>query len=246
MEKKAWQKETWIGSGWVWRKPRQDTPILIALPRVFPFPFQSKSLWDRGDPDERIERLGGYGAEVLGAIGRWRKRVRPEKFEWPGKKAWESWNGPGKLVWSREKRPGIQFPESSFVAWNSWLKVGILTENTGRFDPLRMGFGLLVLLRGENGKFPEPSLVGYWACRLAVWAYAANLVWLLAPHLRKDLDLLVGMWGEGRIGWETLVQRTEELACRAKSWAARGREARKGSKIIPIEELRAKASGTGG
>jgi len=243
MARKFQQPEAWVGPEWVWRRPEPDIPILIALPRDFPFPFQSKGLWVRGEPEKKLQfYFGNYSSEVLRAIGRWRKRVRPKKLHWSGSKAWKAWGGIGSLVWNRQKRPGIRFPETTVVAWNSWLKVGILTENTGRADPLRMGFGLLILLRGENGRFPDIAQVGYWACRLAVWAYAANLVWLLAPHLRKDLDFLVWSWGEGRIEWEELSEKMEELAVRAKEWAASRRQ----NKIIPIGELRAKALGAGG
>jgi hypothetical protein len=183
----------------------------------------SRALGSEG-AGRKVPESSVYSVGVLASIARWKRETRPKKIDWSREEGLESLERPRDVGLEAGKEPlESSFRGSSFLAWNSWLKVGVLTENTGRFDPLRMGFGLLVLLRGENGKFPDPSLVGYWACRLAVWAYAANLVWLLAPHLRKDLDLLVGMWGEGRIGWETLVQRTEELACRAKSWAARGR-----------------------
>jgi hypothetical protein len=242
MEKKAWQRESWIGSEWVWRRPKKDLPILIALPRTFLFPFQSRGLWDQKEPEGRFQNLRSYSVGVLASIARWKRETRPKKIHWSGKKVWRAWRGLETLAWKREKSPWLQFPGLTFLAWNSWLKIGVVTENTGRFDPLRMGFGLLVLLRGQDGKFPDPSLVGYWASKLAAWAYAANLVWLLAPTLRTDLDFLIGAWGDGRIEWEELVEKTEDLAIEAKRKAfSKNKE-----KIVRIQELRAKASGTGG
>ncbi len=242
MAKKAWQKEVWIGSEWVWRRPKKDLPILIALPRTFSFPFQSKGLWVQKEPEGRFQALRAYSVGILVSIARWKKETRPKKLHWPGKKAWGAWRGLETLAWNRNRGTWFQFPELTFLAWNSWLKIGIVTENTARFDPLRMGFGLLILLRNEKGKFPDPSLVGYWVSRLGAWAYAANLAWLLAPTLRSDLDLLIGAWGDGRIEWEELVEKTEELALEAKKRAfSRSKE-----KIVRIEELRAKALGVGG